>query len=371
MTNNRLSVMKSHMNTIKMALGNPRLSSGNVPYMKIFKIDNNLYFGAYTETVDVFLEQFETRFTGSGNFDYKKLIGVLNNLEEVNFKSHRQNKGIMIHDDKTSVILYNYVIETDVTQEELEGNSEIIQDTIENGSEMNKEQFLSTLEYFQKINIEQSEDTDISGNVFYSDSYSFLVGIHHVTKVNFTTPTGISFQLNPDESSVLTSFLKNNENEDLFVKHDTVTGNMYFVTGRDLFILRDVITDIPSRPMELFNEFKEECTLTINTTDFIRYLNISSLFLDNTDEVTCKVKDEEGTVGESNKNIGDGKGKFSAKGVPDLEILINLPILRTILKSQPLVAEHETLLKLELTGDIGYFTHHNGSTMFTFHNIEL
>lgn len=370
----KLQRMKKSVQTIRSALGNTRLSSVNTPYLKIFKIDSFLYFGGFSESIDIFMRQFETRYNGYGNYDYKRLQVVLNNLDEsISLRNYRSNRGITFQDENSSVLLLNYLLESDVTVEELVTYGEKITDTRTNGSRISKKEFLEALEYLLKINIDTNDNPQYAiGQIHFSPHNTFLVGTYHVTRVNYVTPDGISFQLNSDEATVLSNFLKSSDSNNLYIKYNQETSVMYFVVNDDILVLHNVSTNIPTRPIEIVNEFTENTSITINTNLLVRYLNIASIFLDSDlDEIQCEVKNGQGMIGENNNNYGDSKGKFDATGVPDFRIKLNLPLLKTILANQRVDSEHESEILINLDEDSAYFEHENGNTYFAIYVEEL
>lgn len=357
-------ILLSNLSVIKSAMGNKRLLSPNMPYMKVFKIGNMLYTSAYTESIDMYLENYETKYSGTGNYDYKYFIDALTNLNDnVYLRNYRNDNGILLTDNESSVTLRNFVTQENESTD-IEDYKAFIE---EHGQEFNVNHYIEILNYLNKVSVENPDGSSYhSGIIYISKENTMLVGINYLLRINYQS--NLEYVINTDEAKVVTSFLKTKSKTEQTAKmaYNEESNELYFKIGNSYLVIYNVKQDIPSRPTELFNSFVPTTKVEIPSQQLLRYLNLTSVFLPkNIDEVTLEVRKGKGSIGRDNADVGSSKGTFLAENCPNFNLRFKIDDVHRILKNMYHSDEDITTLEFNLEEDTAYFQHPLGDTFLS------
>ncbi|MGG4362657.1 hypothetical protein ABEX45_00215 [Bacillus subtilis] len=366
-----VKLQKSELSAVLKTAGriitNKRIAYADDNFLRTVLHKNSLWFSAVGDRNDLLLWAAENKEDDTGedvNVDYNRLISVLGVLED-NVEIDVDESGIQVKDRSALVKLANLVGNAEETP--MEELVELRDEAKDKGVRVNRAEFLGALEYLHGLR-DKDADLEVLQDIYFTKTKAYVMGTRFSVRLDFELP--IEFNLDYDSSDVLIALLETSDSEEFVICIQEGEGTISFVVDESFYQVSGYTKYIKSVEAE-FNAFKKEETVSLNRSEFARFVRLATVFLDSDGDAVIKVSGGRGVItSDSDFNDGSSDGEFNAEGVSDLEVAMNAKDLLLLFGGSSSLLGEELTIELDISGELGYIKHKNGDCLMAVRNLN-
>lgn len=352
---NKEDLLKNLSVAVKV-IGNKKIAYENMNFLKLYAEDGKLWYRAMGDGHELLLQVSDFEGDEKINVEYGRLGNVLKILnDEVDLTL--TDVGLEVSDGQANAKLASYMVEG--FEEDVQNHDQMAE-TKEKGYKLSKKKFLETLTYMHGLRNRDAED-EMMEDIYFTEKYTFIFDERYVVRLDNENP--FEMVLDGNTSETLIAFLRSSTEEDFYIRQP-VPGAIDFVIGDNYYGVNGLNTHLKNIEGAM-GRFEAEETVKIGLGNFIRFIELATIFLDDDEEdVVCQISEGEGKIlSDTEENASDGT--FKAEGVEDVNIGLNAYDVLTIIGGLKGTVKDEISLQLNLTEEQAYFKHDRGDCLLS------
>lgn len=350
-------VLTKKLGIATKVIGNKRIAYPDMNFLTMYAEERKLWYQAIGDGHELLLEVSDFDGEEEVNVEYGRFGSVLKILND-DVELTLEDGGLEVSDGSANAKLASYVVEgLDIDREARRSR---IADAEENGYKIEKAPFLDALTYLHGLRGRGTED-ELMEDIYFTEEYAFIFDERYI--IRLLTKSPIPLVLDGNTAETLIAFLRG-ESEEYFFLHQREEGKVDFVIGSNYYGVEGLSTFIKDVSQTL-NMFTAEEEVTVGLSEFIRFIELATVFLeDDEEDVVCKIDEGQGRIlSDTEKNASDGT--FPAEGVDGVEIGLNAYDVLTVIGGLRGTVSEQLDLSLNLSEEMAYFKHDKGDCLLS------